>query len=231
MSWLDSLNFGPDGLIPVATQEADSGTILMIAYANREALARTEATGRAHYWSRSRSELWCKGETSGHVQHVREIRVDCDSDAVLYRVAQTGPACHTLAASCFFRAVNDGALSEVLPASHVLERIAEIVRQRDSDRPDDSYTTYLFSKGIDKILKKVGEEATEVVIAAKNAAGSDDPGCRAELSAEVADLFFHLLVMLQQSRMPLDEIWAELDRRFGAPPRTTRGQDRDRPQP
>lgn len=212
MSWIDTLSFDERGLVPVVAQEADTGEVLMLAYADREALLRTLETGRAHYWSRSRAALWQKGESSGHVQRVREVRLDCDGDAVLYRVAQTGPACHTGQGSCFHDRVEEGEAVPAPDARPVLSRVEEVVRRRDEERPPGSYTTYLFEAGIDKILKKVGEESTEVVVAAKN------PG-REELRAEAADLLFHLLVLLRARGLPLAEVWEELEARFGAPPR------------
>ena len=208
MDWLDELRFDSAGLIPVVAQQCDTGEVLMLAYANREALQRTLESGDAHYYSRSRSELWRKGATSGHVQRVEEVRVDCDGDSVLYRVRQTGPACHTLSRSCFFRAVEGEALALAAPAADILARLEDIVRERDETRPEGSYTSYLFEKGIDKILKKVGEEATEVVIAAKNEDG-------APLRSEVADLIFHLMVLLRVRSLPLSEVWEELEGRFG----------------
>lgn len=213
MPWIDQLKFDESGLLPVVAQEADSGEVLMVAFADREALQRTVQTGRAHYWSRSRGALWQKGETSGHVQDVVEVRVDCDGDSVLYRVRQTGPACHTLERSCFHRAVADGGLRPAADAGHILARLDGIVAEREEQRPEGSYTTYLFEKGIDKILKKVGEEATEVVIAAKNQQN-------AELRAELADLVFHLLVLLRARGLPLPDVWAELESRFGGASRT-----------
>jgi phosphoribosyl-ATP pyrophosphohydrolase/phosphoribosyl-AMP cyclohydrolase len=208
MDWLDELRFDSTGLIPVVAQDVATGEVLMVAYANRDALRHTLDTGLAHYYSRSRANLWQKGETSGNVQAVEEVRVDCDGDSILYRVRQTGPACHTLARSCFFRAVGDGALVAAGTGGHVLERLEEIVAERDETRPEGSYTSYLFEKGVDKVLKKLGEETTEVVIAAKN----EQP---AELRGEVADLLFHLLVLLRTRRLPLAEVWAELESRFG----------------
>jgi phosphoribosyl-ATP pyrophosphohydrolase/phosphoribosyl-AMP cyclohydrolase len=213
MSWIDELKFDERGLLPVVAQDAGTGEVLMLAWADREALRLTRETGRAHYWSRSRRALWQKGETSGHVQRVVELRADCDGDAVLYRVEQTGPACHTGEASCFFRRVEEERLAESpAEAGHVLSRVEEIVRRREAERPEGSYTTYLFEKGLDKILKKVGEEATETLIAAKNP-GNDG------LRAEVADLLFHLLVLLRARGLPLAEVWTELEARFGAAPR------------
>ncbi|MEX2569851.1 MAG: bifunctional phosphoribosyl-AMP cyclohydrolase/phosphoribosyl-ATP diphosphatase HisIE [Gemmatimonadota bacterium] len=212
MSWLDQIHFNDAGLVPVVAQEASTGDLLMLAYANRAALEATLSSGQAHYWSRSRSRLWRKGETSGNVQGIVEIRVDCDGDAILYRVRQQGPACHTLEESCFHRAVVGDELARADPAGHILARVARVVDQRESDRPEGSYTTYLFEQGLDKILKKVGEETTEVVVAAKNA----DPD---ELAAETADLLFHVLVMLRERNLPVDRVWKELDERFGRPPR------------
>jgi phosphoribosyl-ATP pyrophosphohydrolase/phosphoribosyl-AMP cyclohydrolase len=211
-SWIDQLKFDDRGLVAVVAQEAGTGEVLMVAWADREALARTVETGRAHYWSRSRGELWQKGETSGHVQEVREVRVDCDGDAVLYRVAQTGPACHTGEGSCFHRRVEEGGLAHAGGTGHVLSRIEEIVRAREAERPEGSYTTYLFDKGVDKILKKLGEECAETIVAAKNP-GTD------ELRSESADLLFHLLVLLRARGLPLADVYAELEGRFGAPPR------------
>ena len=233
MSWISEVRFDERGLVPVVAQDADTGEVLMLAWANAEALARTHETGRAHYFSRSRQALWAKGDTSGNVQHVREIRVDCDADALVYRVSQTGPACHTGERTCFYRAVaadsssadtaadsspdapvsdaTDG-LTEAVDPRPVLARVDDIIARRFRDRPAGSYTTYLFEKGIDKILKKVGEEATETVIAAKNENNQ-------ELRSEAADLLFHLLVLFRARGLPLAEVWDELDRRFGAAPR------------
>ena len=211
-SWIDQLKFDERGLVAVVAQEAGTGEVLMVAWADREALERTVETGRAHYWSRSRGELWQKGETSGHVQEVRDVRVDCDGDAVLYRVAQTGPACHTGEGSCFHRRVEGGGLERAGGTGHVLSRIEEIVRAREAERPEGSYTTYLFDKGVDKILKKLGEESAETIVAAKNP-GTD------ELRSESADLLFHLLVLLRARGLPLADVYDELEGRFGAPPR------------
>jgi phosphoribosyl-ATP pyrophosphohydrolase/phosphoribosyl-AMP cyclohydrolase len=211
-AWIEELKFDERGLVAVVAQEADTGEVLMVAWADREALARTVETGVAHYWSRSRGALWRKGETSGHVQAVREVRVDCDGDAVLYRVAQTGPACHTGEGSCFHRRADGEGLAPAGAAGHVLSRIEETVRAREAERPEGSYTTYLFDKGVDKILKKLGEETAETIVAAKNP-GTD------ELRSETADLLFHLLVLLRARGLPLAEVWAELEARFGAAPR------------
>lgn len=204
---MERVKFDERGLVPVVAQEAETGEVLMLAYADREALARTADSGMAHYFSRSRRELWQKGATSGNVQSVVDIRLDCDGDAVLYRVQQSGPACHTGARSCFAEKLEDQAWGPAPDARHVLTRIDQVVRERDEQRPAGAYSTYLFDRGVDKILKKVGEESTEVVIAAKNADA-------AELRAETADLLFHLLVLLRARRLPLNEVWNELSARF-----------------
>lgn len=220
MSWIAELKFDGRGLLPVVAQDTRSGEVLMLAYANRDALERTVATGQAHYWSRSRREIWRKGATSGHSQEVVDVRADCDGDAVLYRVWQTGPACHTGRGNCFARAVRDGALVEADGAGHILARVEALIYERERERPEASYTTYLLEQGIDKALKKLGEESAETIIAAKNS----DP---AELRAEAADLIFHLLVVLRMRGLPLGELWGELEERFGAAPRVR--EQRSRP--
>jgi phosphoribosyl-ATP pyrophosphohydrolase/phosphoribosyl-AMP cyclohydrolase len=212
MSWIDAVKFDERGLVAVVAQDARTGEVLMVAWANAEALRLTLESGRAHYWSRSRGELWKKGETSGNAQEIVDMRLDCDGDAVLYRVRQSGPACHTGARSCFHRSVEGDDLAEADDARPVLARIEELVAARHAERPAGSYTTYLFAQGVDKILKKVGEEATETIIAAKN----DAPD---ELRAESADLLYHLVVLWRARGLPLDELWGELDRRFGQAPR------------
>jgi phosphoribosyl-ATP pyrophosphohydrolase/phosphoribosyl-AMP cyclohydrolase len=212
MSWIEQVKFDERGLVPVVAQDARTGEVLMLAWANAEALGLTQQTGRAHYWSRSRGELWKKGETSGNMQQVADVRLDCDGDAILYRVQQTGPACHTGERSCFFRTVDADELTSAEDPRHVLARVEEIVAERDTARPEGSYTTYLFGAGVDKILKKVGEETTETIIAAKNE-GTDD------LRAESADLLYHLMVLWRARGLSPDEVWAELDRRFGQAPR------------
>lgn len=210
MTWTEGLKFDERGLVPVIAQDAATDEVLMLAWATAEALRLTAETGRAHYWSRSRDSLWIKGDTSGNTQEVVDVRVDCDADAVLYRVRQTGPACHTGERSCFHRLAPE--LTEAPDPRTVLTRVQEIVARRHEERPENSYTTYLFAAGPDKILKKIGEEATETIIAAKNG----DP---AELASETADLLFHLLVLWQAQGLPFDDVYAELDRRFGAAPR------------
>ncbi|HET9039127.1 MAG TPA: bifunctional phosphoribosyl-AMP cyclohydrolase/phosphoribosyl-ATP diphosphatase HisIE [Gemmatimonadales bacterium] len=207
-NWLDGVRFGADGLVPVVAQESRSGDVLMLAYANREALERTQATGQAHYYSRSRAGLWRKGATSGHEQAVREIRVDCDGDAILYRVDQTGPACHTGARTCFSSAVaQDGhTTSGEDPGAHLLTRLAATIARRAAERPEGSYTAGLLDRGVAKVSQKVGEEAVEVVVAAN----AEEPE---RLASEAADLLYHLLVLLQARGVPLDAVWKELAHR------------------
>ena len=210
-SWLSAVRFGADGLVPVVAQENRSGDVLMVAFADRDALARTADTGYAHYFSRSRRTLWRKGETSGHVQRVREIRLDCDGDTVLYRVEQEGPACHTGNRTCFARVVG-GAAGErghaegEDPGGHLLSRLARVIAERAEARPDGSYTAKLLDRGVAKVSQKVGEEAIEVVVAAN---AEDDP----RLASESADLLYHLLVLLQARGVGLDAVLKELENR------------------
>ncbi|MES2304226.1 MAG: bifunctional phosphoribosyl-AMP cyclohydrolase/phosphoribosyl-ATP diphosphatase HisIE [Gemmatimonadota bacterium] len=207
-AWLDSLSFDASGLLPVVAQDAHTGDLLMVAWANREALARTAATGEAHYWSRSREAIWRKGETSGHTQRVTQLRIDCDGDTVLYRVVQEGPACHTGAPTCFARQVApDGSVTPGNdPGGHLLTRLARTIALRQEDRPAGSYTTTLFERGLPKISQKVGEEAIEVIVAAH--AESDE-----RLASEAADLLYHLLVLLEVREVSFDAVLAELAKR------------------
>jgi phosphoribosyl-ATP pyrophosphohydrolase/phosphoribosyl-AMP cyclohydrolase len=193
------------GLVPVVVVDDRSGDVLTLAYANREALDRTIASRSTWLYSRSRSALWNKGETSGNTQHVVAIAVDCDGDALVYRVIPHGPACHTGSASCFSEAVRfEPTRGTVFGAA--LEHLAATIADRKTNAPPDSYTAKLFAGGVDRIGKKIGEEATEVVIAAKNAD-------RAELIWEVSDLLYHTLVLLAERGVSLDEVGAELSRR------------------
>jgi len=196
---LDDLKFDERGLIPAIVQDARTREVLTLAYMNRESLARTIETQQTWFWSRSRNELWHKGETSGNTQDVVELVPDCDGDAIVVRVNPSGPACHTGARSCF-----DSEQSEDL--SRVLDQLYALIESRERERPEGSYTTYLFDKGIDKILKKVGEESAETIIAAKN----EEPE---PLVAEVSDLIYHLIVLLVARGVSLDEVRAELARR------------------
>jgi phosphoribosyl-ATP pyrophosphohydrolase/phosphoribosyl-AMP cyclohydrolase len=210
---LSAVRFGADGLVPVVTQESRSGDVLMVAFANRDALDRTLATGLAHYYSRSRGTLWQKRETSTHVQRVVEVRLDCDGDTILYRVEQTGPACHTGTRTCFSTVISGTAgqrdsqiVAEEDPGGHLLSRLARTIAQRSAERPEGSYTAELLAQGIGKASQKVGEEAVEVVVAANS---EDDE----RLASEAADLLYHLLVLLQARGVPLDVVLQELESR------------------
>ena len=205
---LDELQYGPDGLVPVVAQDVRTGDVLMLAWANRDALERTLASGDGHYWSRSRQMLWRKGETSGHTQQVVEVRVDCDRDTVLYRVRQTGPACHTGARTCFVsRLEKDGGLRTGPDAGgHLLERLRHVISARATERPEGSYTVKLLDLGLAKVSQKVGEEAVEVVVAAN----AETPE---RLASESADLVYHLLVLLESRGVALAAVWDELERR------------------
>ena len=183
----ESLAYDAAGLVPVVVQDAASGDVLMVAYANREALERTALTGLAHFWSRSRGALWRKGETSGHEMRVREVRADCDRDALLMVVDPAGPACHTGARTCFG--------DETPTLAGMPEELGRVIAARASAAPAASYTAKLLAKGPDHVLKKIGEEATEVVLAAKSE--SDE-----RLAEEAADLLYHLMVAMAQRRVP-----------------------------
>jgi len=200
---LEKIKFGQDGLVPAIAQDAHSGRVLMQAYMNREALEKTLETHGAHYYSRSRKCLWKKGETSGNVQKVVSIAADCDFDCILMQIEQTGPACHTGEKSCFFNKLGEyGKVSN----SSVLYELAEVIADRRENPKEGSYTNYLFEKGIDKILKKVGEENAEVIIASKN----EGTG---ELRYEAADLLYHLLVLMNEKELSLEELFEELESR------------------
>ena len=194
------LAFGPDGLLPVVVQERRSGDVLMVAWADAEALRLTAETGEAHFWSRSRQRLWRKGESSGHVLRVRAARTDCDRDTLLLVVEPAGPACHTGARTCF----GDTPAS----AAGVLAEVERVIAERQRTLPEGSYTTKLLSRGLDASLKKVGEEATEVILAAK---GESDE----RLAEEAADLLFHLLVALRQRGVSGEQVLDVLSRRRG----------------
>jgi phosphoribosyl-AMP cyclohydrolase / phosphoribosyl-ATP pyrophosphohydrolase len=195
---LQKAKFGADGLIPAVIQDVRTREVLTVAYMNQEALRLTLERGETWLWSRSRKQLWHKGETSGNSQKVVNISLDCDDDAVLVEVEPKGPACHTGAYSCF--GMEPG-------LEGVLEDLYNLIQQRKEQRPDGSYTTYLFNSGLDKILKKVGEEATETVVAAKN----PDAG---RLTSETADLLYHLMVLLVERGIELEDVIRELkDRR------------------
>jgi len=197
---IKSLKFDERGLIPAIVQDARTREVLTLAYMNAESLARTVETGQTWFWSRSRNALWHKGETSGNTQSVVSVACDCDNDAIVVLVEPAGPACHTGARSCFDLKTEDEDLGLLLATLY------ELIESRERDRPEGSYTTYLFSQGLDKILKKVGEESAETIIAAKNEDG-------ARLTSEVADLVYHLLVLLVARGVSLDEVREELAKR------------------
>jgi phosphoribosyl-AMP cyclohydrolase / phosphoribosyl-ATP pyrophosphohydrolase len=196
----ESLAWDERGLVPAVVQDARTGEVLTLAWMNRESLARTLESGETWFWSRSRQALWHKGETSGNVQRVATLGTDCDLDALVVRVNPAGPACHTGARTCFHRAVEGApapAPAESLGAA--LDGLLSTIAQRKVDLPEGSYTTYLFRAGLNKVLKKVGEETTEVVIAAKE---QDDEA----LAGEVADLLYHLSVMLAARDLSPEEV-------------------------
>jgi phosphoribosyl-ATP pyrophosphohydrolase/phosphoribosyl-AMP cyclohydrolase len=209
MKAVPDVRWGADGLAPVVIADATTGAVLTLAYANREALERTLSSRTTWLWSRSRNALWNKGETSGHTQRVVSVSIDCDADALLYRVIPAGPACHTGAASCFLTTVpleGDGEAPEGASFATAVSALARTIASRKSHPVEGSYTAKLFAGGVDRIGKKIGEEATEVVIAAKNAD-------RGELVWETADLLYHALVLLAERGVSLDEVGAELSRR------------------
>jgi phosphoribosyl-ATP pyrophosphohydrolase/phosphoribosyl-AMP cyclohydrolase len=192
------LTFDENGLLPVVVQDRRSGDVLMVAWANASALEKTAETGLAHFWSRSRRELWRKGETSGNGMRVVEARSDCDRDTLLLVVDPEGPACHTGSRTCFGE--------ESPTAAGMLDELARVVAERAEAAPEESYTARLLNKGPDQVLKKIGEEATEVVLAGR--AQSDE-----RLAEETADLLYHLLVALHQRGVPLSRVMDELRRR------------------
>ena len=198
----DALAYDAAGLIPVVVQDAASGDVLMVAYANREALDLTARTGLAHFWSRSRGALWRKGETSGNEMRVREVRADCDRDALLMVVDPAGPACHTGTRTCFG--------DDTPTSAGIMAELGRVIASRASASPDSSYTARLLAKGPDHVLKKIGEEATEVVLAAKSE--SDE-----RLAEEAADLLYHLTVAMAQRRVPFARALEVLRARRRAP--------------
>ena len=214
---LDELKFDDRGLIPAIAQDYKTGEVLMLAYMNRESLEKSLCTGKAHYWSRSRNKLWQKGETSGHFQQIAKIEVDCDGDALLLKVIQQGEACHTGHKSCFYRTIHDTGIEKPGSEEHageitagngarILEELYNVIADRKANPKEGSYTNYLFEKGLDKILKKVGEEASEVIIAAKNESFQ-------ELKYEISDLVYHMLVLMAEQGLTLDDIYEELKSR------------------
>lgn len=194
---IDDLKFDEKGLIPAIVQDADSGRVLTLAYMNRESLGISLGRRLTCFWSRSRQELWLKGETSGNYQHIVSVTADCDHDALLVRVHPDGPACHLGTASCFENPLLIG------EEAFSLDGLYELLTDRKAQLPEGSYTSYLFQKGIDKILKKVGEECTEVIVAGKG-------GERAETVYEIADLAYHVMVLMVEMGIRPEEIRREL---------------------
>lgn len=212
-----NIKFDDKGLIPVIAQDYNTNEVLMMAYMNKEALEKSLETGKAHYFSRSRNKLWQKGETSGHYQYIKSIKIDCDNDALLIKVEQVEGACHTGHYSCFYREISEKEglketqekvfdEKEVYDGAKVLKEVYDVIVDRTINPKEGSYTNYLFEKGLDKILKKVGEEAAEVIIAAKN----KDKG---EIVYEISDLFYHLFVLMVERGVKLDDIYNELKKR------------------
>jgi phosphoribosyl-ATP pyrophosphohydrolase/phosphoribosyl-AMP cyclohydrolase len=209
---LDRVEFDENGLVPVVAQDVATGDVLTLAYANREAVEKTLVSGEAHYYSRSRSQLWRKGATSGNTQRVVEVRLDCDGDALLYLVEPRGPACHTGEKSCFFTTlVGEGvgvatAGDHDVPFGTMVERLAGTIAQRHREMPEGSYTVSLIEGGPERLAQKVGEEAVEVVVAAL----SDE-----RLPEEAADLVYHLLVLLEERGVGTEEVAGVLRDRHG----------------
>lgn len=210
-----NIQFTENGLLPAVVQDWLDGTILMVGFMNQEALDATQETQRVHFWSRSRKQLWKKGETSGHELILKQIFIDCDLDTVLVKAEAVGPTCHTGNRSCFFTEMdnrkNDRPLKEgeaTAAWGGIFERLYEMVLERKRETPEGSYVSKLLQGGTDRILKKVVEESGEVVLAAKNEE-------RGEIVYEVADLWFHTLIMLGYVEIPPKEIFQELGKRFG----------------
>jgi phosphoribosyl-ATP pyrophosphohydrolase/phosphoribosyl-AMP cyclohydrolase len=214
---MENIKWDEAGLVPAIAQDAETKEVLMTAYMDKEALRLTVETGNAHYYSRSRQRIWMKGESSGNIQCIRKIKVDCDGDAVLLLVEQKGAACHTGRKSCFFNTLesigqgqseNEAASAEIYrrQIGPMLEEVYAVIADRKKNPQEGSYTNYLLEKGLDKILKKVGEEASEVIIAAKN--DSEE-----ELIYETADLFYHILVLLFEKGIVLPRVAMEMANR------------------
>jgi phosphoribosyl-AMP cyclohydrolase / phosphoribosyl-ATP pyrophosphohydrolase len=204
----NDVRFDKDGRVPCVVQDAETLRVLMLAYMNSDSLKRTLETKETWFWSRSRKELWHKGETSGNKQRVVDVLLDCDGDAVLVRVNPDGPACHTGKVSCFHKVIQGEESSDfrTTDLGEVLSALYTVIEDRNRERPEGSYTAYLFNEGMDKILKKLGEESSETIIAAKN----EDKDA---LARETCDLLYHLLVLLVDRGVTLDRLRDELVRR------------------
>lgn len=198
-----TIRFDANGLVPAIVQDARTKEVLTLAYMNEESLEKTKETGETWFYSRSRQELWHKGATSGNTQQVVSITADCDQDALVVSVIPNGPACHTGARSCFNETVIE---NDKVASVEAITRLEQVIKTRFVEKPEGAYTTYLFEKGVDKIGKKIGEEATEVVIAAKNNDAE-------ELSMEAADLIYHLMVMLENQKVPFANVLEILEQR------------------
>jgi phosphoribosyl-AMP cyclohydrolase / phosphoribosyl-ATP pyrophosphohydrolase len=210
---IQSMDFKKEnGLIPVVSQSTENKSILMLAFMNKEAMIKTLTTGYAHYWSRSRGKLWKKGEESGHVQHVKGIYVDCDRDSLLLEVEQEGNCCHLDTPSCFSDRIA-GEHAETLEGSKILDNLFEVIKSRIKDPTPKSYVAGLAAAGEDAVLRKIGEEATELILAAKS------EGPKRTLS-EATDLLFHTMILLAEKGLELDEVYRELASRR-KPPRET----------
>ena len=201
MKWND-FKLNSDNMLPVVVQDYKTNEVLMVAYMNEDAYNHTITTGKMTYWSRSRNELWVKGDTSGHYQYVKSLTADCDKDTLLAKVSQVGAACHTGNYSCFFNQILQKEYNDTNPLK-VFEDVYAVIQDRKLHPKDGSYTNYLFDKGIDKILKKLGEEATEIVIAAKN------PNVN-EIKYEICDFLYHMMVLMVEKGVTWEEIMAEL---------------------
>lgn len=205
MEFIKDIKFDEKGLVPAVVQSVD-GDVLMVAYMNEESLRKTVETGTTWFYSRSRQSLWNKGETSGNFQKVVKIKVDCDMDTILVTVEPMGPACHTGEKTCFYREVENGTLVEAKKeekGEFILDELFGVILDRIENPKEDSYTNYLLDCGIDKILKKVGEECSETIIAAKN----EDKN---EIALETSDLIYHLLVMIAERGMKLEDVYEVL---------------------
>lgn len=203
---MSKIKFDEKGLVPAIAQDAKTGRVLMLAYMNAESLQMTLDSGYATNFSRSRQQLWRKGETSGHTQRVLEMRYDCDGDALLLTVEQEGPACHTGEISCFHNPILTADADDLPPAADVVQQVYDVICDRKEHPREGSYTNYLLDKGVEKICKKVGEEASETIIAAMKRS-------KPEVCYEAADLVYHLLVLLFEQGVTPDDLWTELARR------------------
>lgn len=204
----ENIRFDGKGLIPAVVQDALTGEVLTVAYMNEESFQKSVETGETWFYSRSRQELWHKGATSGNTQKIIDMTLDCDGDSLVVRVKPAGPACHTGERSCFNEKVYES--DDKAVGTQILSVLEGLIAARDEERPEGAYTTYLFEEGVDKILKKVGEESAEVIIAAKNRD-------KEELKWETADLLYHTLVLLREQKLPLADVMGVLEERHHRP--------------